>query len=63
MTEVVDEPVEALADDELEIELTIAAHDPVRRSSRFELLMNELLRRRRGQAGFRPIVTPRSAAS
>ena len=61
MTEAVDAPVEALDDDELEIELTIAAHDPIRRSSRFELLMNEMVRRQRGQAGFRHIVGPGAA--
>jgi hypothetical protein len=35
---------------ELEAEITIAAHDPVRRENRFETLVHELLSRQRGQA-------------
>jgi hypothetical protein len=41
------EEVENLADDQLEIELTIAAYDTARRPARFERLAQELLRRTR----------------
>ena len=44
------EEIEALADEELDAEITIAAHDPVRRSNRFAALVAELVNRQRGQA-------------
>jgi hypothetical protein len=38
------EAVESLTDPELEAELTVASHDPVRRAHRFEQLVAEWLR-------------------
>lgn len=49
-----DEAVESLSDDELELELTVAAHDPVRRKGRYELLAREWLTRHRGYRSRRP---------
>jgi hypothetical protein len=40
--------VEALTDDELETELTVVSHDPVRRTERYDRLWRELIQRRRG---------------
>jgi hypothetical protein len=40
------EVVEELLEHELEQELTVALHDPVRRTRRFDLLVAELIRRR-----------------
>ena len=43
--------VEELSDEELEQELTVAAHDPVRRHDRYEALYREWLIRHRGYGG------------
>src|SRR5262245_54556448 len=43
-----DDAVETLTDDELETELTVTAHDPVRRARRYDLLWRELISRQRG---------------
>ena len=43
--------VESLSDDELEQELTVVAHDPVRRADRYERLFREWLERQRGYRG------------
>jgi hypothetical protein len=52
---VADEGVEALSDDELEVELTVASHDPVRRARRYDRLVAEWTARRRG---YRRTVVP-----
>lgn len=46
------EPVELLADEELEVELTVAAHDPVRRRNRYATLSAEAIKRRRTYIAF-----------
>ena len=46
-----EKPVEELSDEELEQELTVAAHDPVRRHDRYEALYKEWLIRHRGYSG------------
>lgn len=57
------EPVELLADDELEAELTVAAHDPVRRRNRYDTLRAEATKRQRTYRALdRPAVTPRGAS-
>jgi hypothetical protein len=43
-----DADVASLSDDELDLELTVAAHDPVRRRGRYESLIHEWLTRQRG---------------
>ena len=43
-----DDDVASLSDDELDLELTVAAHDPVRRTGRYERLVHEWLTRQRG---------------
>ena len=43
-----DQSVESLSDDQLELELTVAAHDPVRRRDHYEALIREWLIRHRG---------------
>ena len=42
--------IESLADEDLDAEITVAAHDPVRRSERFAALVAELVSRRRLEA-------------
>jgi hypothetical protein len=49
--------VETLADDELEAELTIAVYGVERSERRVELIVHELLKRRRGYG--RPLSTQR----
>jgi hypothetical protein len=46
-----DDAIATLSDDELELELTVAAHDPVRRNRRYERLTREWLTRHRGYRG------------
>ena len=41
------EAVESLTDPELEAELTVASHDPVRRARRFDQLVAEWVKRHR----------------
>jgi hypothetical protein len=55
----VENAVEVLSDDELEVELTVVSHDPVRRARRYDELVAELLRRRRG---YRRQVAPAQSA-
>jgi len=43
------EAVATLSDDELEIELTVASHDPVRRATRYDRLVRERLARQRSR--------------
>jgi hypothetical protein len=50
-----DRRVEQLEDAELDAEITVAAHDPVRRTRRYESLVTELLSRRRGQHTRQPV--------
>ena len=40
--------VASLSDDALDLGLTVAAHDPVRRTGRYERLVHEWLTRQRG---------------
>jgi hypothetical protein len=42
-----DEAIGSLSDEELELELTVAAHDPLRRHRRYERLTREWLTRNR----------------
>jgi hypothetical protein len=51
------EEIEALSDDELEMELKIASHDRGRRTRRYERLVTELLLRRRGYRRRQPALT------
>ena len=44
------EPVETLTNEELQAELTVAAHDPVRRKHRYDSLVSEILNRDRAQS-------------
>ena len=43
-----EDAVETLTDDELETELTVVSHDPVRRAERYDRLVAEVMARRRG---------------
>ena len=53
------EALETLDDAELQLELTIALHDPERRQQRYAHLAAELLSRRRGYRPQQPVVEVR----